>query len=81
MTRRRDRIVIAKRRLLFDVIAQLERERSCSDAEDLLAVDALLVEFRRRAGVLPVPVLPGQEALPGLGSFMIVFNPAEKVTS
>lgn len=73
MTRRRERIITAKRRLLGDVIEQLERSRSCTDPDDILAIDSLLLEFRRRAGVQPIPVLPGQEALPGLGTFTITF--------
>lgn len=75
--RKRDRTIVAKRRILRDVIEQLERDRSMSDTDDVRAIDALLVEFRRRAGVQPPVVPPGQEALPGLGIFKIVFNPVE----
>jgi hypothetical protein len=73
MARRRTRILVAKRRVLRDVIEQLERDRSMSDADDILAIDSLLTEFRRRAGVQPAAVLPGQEALPGMGLFKITF--------
>lgn len=73
MARRRTRILVAKRRVLRDVIEQLERDRSMSDADDILAIDSLLVEFRRRAGIKPPAVLPGQEALPGMGLFKITF--------
>jgi hypothetical protein len=73
MARRRTRVLVAKRRVLRDVIEQLERDRAVSDLDDILAIDSLLVEFRRRAGIKPSVVLPGQEALPGMGLFKITF--------
>lgn len=73
--RRRERVVAAKRRILCELIEHLERDRSMEDADGILGIDALLVEFRRRAEVAAATVLPGQEALPGMGIFKITFLP------
>jgi hypothetical protein len=77
VTRKRDRVADAKRRVLRDLIEQLERSRSMSSIDEINAIDALLIELRRRAGVEPLAVPPGQEHLPGMGLFVITFLPEE----
>lgn len=71
--RKRDRIIAAKRRILRELVEHLERDRSMEDADGILGIDALLVEFRRRAELEAPAVPPGHEHLPGLGLFQIVF--------
>lgn len=66
MARRRTRILVAKQRVLRDVIEQLERDRSMSDPDDILAIDALIREFARRANYKPRGPAPEQEQLPGI---------------
>ena len=77
MASKRTRIRAAKRRVLTGLIPELERTRSMSDPDDILGIDALLSEFRRRAEIADPPVPPGQQCLPGMGVFTITFNPAE----
>lgn len=71
--RKRDRTIAAKRRILRELVEHLERDRSMEDADGILGIDALLVEFRRRAELEAPAVPPGHEHLPGLGLFQIVF--------
>lgn len=66
MARRCTRIRDARRRVLRDLVDRLYRDRSMSDADEIAAIDALILEFRRRAAMPNDPWdPPGVEPLPG----------------
>jgi hypothetical protein len=63
---RRTRVRDARHRVLSDLVDRLYRDRSMSDADEITAIDALILEFRRRAAMPNDPWdLPGVEPLPG----------------
>lgn len=67
----------ARRSVLRDLVTYLERDQAMSDANEILAIEALIVEFRRRAGDPPLGPPPGQQALPGMGMFRITLTDGE----
>lgn len=77
MARRRERLRKARGYVMRDLVEYLERQQSLSDTDEILVIEALIVELRRRGGLPAVTPLPGQQQLPGMGLFVITFNAKE----
>lgn len=77
MASRRQRLRKARGAVMRDLVEYLERQQCMSDTDEVLVIEALIVEFRRRGGMPVVTPLPGQQQLPGMGLFVITFNAKE----
>jgi len=71
MASKRVRLREARHAVLRDLIGYLERDRTMSDTDQVLVIETLIEEFRRRAGIAEPGFIPEQEALPGLNLFRI----------
>jgi hypothetical protein len=72
MPTRRD-IRVAKKRLLVELIDELEDGEQYESEAGIEATHQLIAEFRVRAGIALLEPAPGQEPLPGVGLWQIDF--------
>jgi hypothetical protein len=77
MASKRERLRKARAAVMRDLVEYLERQQSMSSTDEVLVIENLIVELRRRGGMPIVTPLPGQQQLPGMGLFVITFNAKE----
>lgn len=63
----------AKKRLLAELIEELEHGEQFETGAGLEATRQLIAEFRRRAGITTPEPAPDQQPLPGVGLWQIDF--------
>lgn len=78
MASKRERLHAARRAVLRDVVEQLERDLSMSSDDEIIVIEALISEFRRRGGLTPTTPPPCHDPIPGIGLFQIL--PAKEAT-
>jgi hypothetical protein len=66
MASRRARLRTARRTVLMALVAELERDLSMSCGDEIIVIEALIAEFRRRGRLTPVASPPGHAHLPGM---------------
>lgn len=77
MASKRERLRTARGHVMRDLVEYLERAQCMSDLDEVIVIENLIVELRRRGGMPVVTPLPGQQQLPGMGLFAITFNAKE----